>query len=97
MSVGSFFKSVEDGAVKIVTFIVKQMTFAEDVLGAKTGSVKANVVITAVESVLTSLGVPLGSVQTELKAVVDALTALLNKAGVFTTTGGTQPPAAPTA
>ncbi|HXP82552.1 MAG TPA: hypothetical protein VN976_21820 [Verrucomicrobiae bacterium] len=84
MSIGTFFKSVEDGAVKIVTFVVKQMTFAEEVLGAGTGSAKANIVITAVEKALEAMGVPLGTVQTELKAVVDAVTALLNKAGIFT-------------
>lgn len=94
MSIGSFFKSLEDGAVKIVTFVVKQMTFAEDVLGSNTGSAKANIVISAVESALAAMGVPLGTVQAELKAVVDALTALLNKAGVFPPS--TKPPA-PTA
>lgn len=83
MSITSFFKSVEDGALKIVSFIVKQMTFAEDVLGSNTGSAKANIVIGAVESTLAAMGVPLGTVQKELKAVVDALVALLNKAGIF--------------
>lgn len=92
MSIGSFFKSVEDGAIKIVTFAVKQMTAAETLLGAGTGNAKANIVITAVETALQAMGVPLGTVQSELKAVVDALTALLNKAGVFPTTPA--PPAA---
>ena len=83
MSIGNFFKSVEDGAEKVLVFVVKQMTAAETLLGAGTGSVKANIVITAVESALQAMGVPLGTVKDELKAVVDALTALLNKAGVF--------------
>lgn len=91
MSITSFFKSVEDAAEKVATFVVKEMTAAETLLGAKTGSAKANIVISAVESALQAMGVPLGTVQAELKAVVDALTALLNKAGIFTTT----PPAAP--
>jgi hypothetical protein len=90
MSVKTFFTSVEDAAVKVVTFITKEMTFAEEVLGAGTGSAKANIVISAVESALQAMGVPLGSVETELKAVVDALTTLLNKTGVF------NKPAAPT-
>lgn len=83
MSIGSIFKSVEEGALKIVSFVVKQMTFAEELLGAGTGSIKANIVIKAVESALEAMGVPLGAVEAELKAVVDALTALLNKAGIF--------------
>jgi len=91
MSFGSFFKSVEDAATKVVTFLVKQMTFAEDLLGANTGSAKANLVIGVVEQALTALGVPVGTVQTELKAVVDALVNLFNKAGIFT------PPTPPTA
>jgi hypothetical protein len=91
MSITSFFKSVEDAAVKVATFAVKEMAAAETLLGAKTGSSKANIVITAVESALSAMGVPVGTVQSELKAVVDALTALFNKAGIFTTT----PPAAP--
>ena len=62
MSIGSFFKSVEDGAVKVLTFIVKQMTASETLLGAGTGSVKANIVITAVETPLAGMGVPLGTV-----------------------------------
>ena len=83
MSVSTFFKSLEDGAVKVVSFVVKEMTFAEELLGAGTGSAKANIVIASVESALQAMGVPINTVQNELKAVVDALTALLNKVGIF--------------
>ena len=83
MSVSSVFKSLEDGAVKVVSFVVKQMTFAEEVLGAGTGSAKANVVITVVEGVLTGLGVPVNTAEAELKAVVDALTAFMTKVGLL--------------
>jgi 6-phosphogluconolactonase/glucosamine-6-phosphate isomerase/deaminase len=92
MSIKTFFASVEDGAVKVVSFVVKEMTAAETLLGAGTGSAKANIVITAVESALSAMGVPIGTVQSELKAVVDAITALMNKAGIFSK--GTTPPAA---
>lgn len=90
MSISTFFTSVENGAEKVLVFVVKQMTAAETLLGAGTGSVKANIVITAVEKALEAMGVPLGTVEAELKAVVDALTALLNKAGMFP-----KPPATP--
>jgi hypothetical protein len=83
MSIGTFFKSLEDGAVKVVGFIIKEMTNAENLLGAKTGNAKLNIVITAVESALAIFGVPVGSVQAELKAVVDALVVLFNKSGIF--------------
>jgi hypothetical protein len=92
MSIGTFFKSVEEGAGKIATFIVKEMTAAESILGAKTGSAKANIVISAVEAALAAMGVSVGTAQAELKAVADALTALFNKIGLFTTS--TTPPAA---
>ncbi len=82
-AIGTFFKDAETGAVKIVTFLVKQMTFAEEVLGAGTGSLKANLVITATEAVLSGLGVPVNTAETELKTVVDALTAFLTKAGIL--------------
>ena len=86
MSITAFFKSAEDGAVKVITFAIKEMTAAEALLGAGTGNAKANVVVTAIETALTAMGVPVGTVQGELKTVVDALTALLNKAGVFPVT-----------
>ena len=92
MSITSFFKSAEEAAAKVATFIVKEMTAAENLLGAKTGSAKANIVITAVEAALAAMGVSVGTAQAELKAVADALTALFNKIGLFTS--GSTPPAA---
>jgi|KBSMisStaDraftv2_1062788.scaffolds.fasta_scaffold07460_11 hypothetical protein len=83
MSIGSFFKSAEQGVEKVVGFIVKEMTAAENLLGAKTGSVKANIVITAVEGALAAMGVEASSAQKELQLVLDALTALFNKLGLF--------------
>jgi len=62
---------------------VKEMTAAENLLGAKTGSVKANIVITAVEGALAAMGVEASSAQKELQLVLDALTALFNKLGLF--------------
>lgn len=97
MSMGTFFKSLEDGASKIVRFIVKEMTAAESALGAKTGSAKANMVISAVEAALEMLGIPVGTAEAELKAVTDALVALFNKIGLFTTTTPPTPPAVPAA
>jgi hypothetical protein len=86
LSISSFFKSLEEGAAKVAGFIVREMAAAENLLGAKTGSQKANIVITAVEEALSIMGVPVGTAQTELKAVTDALVALFNKIGIFTTT-----------
>lgn len=94
MSITSFFKSAEDGAEKVAGFVIKEMTAAENLLGAKTGSVKANIVITAVEAALSAMGVSVGTAQTELKAVTDALTAFFNKVGLFTTTTPPTPPSA---
>lgn len=88
MSISTFFKSVEDGAEKVATFVVKEMTAAENLLGAKTGSIKANIVITAVEGALAAMGISVGTAQAELKTVTDALVALFNKIGLFTTTPG---------
>jgi hypothetical protein len=92
MSIVTFFKSAEDGAEKVATFVVKEMTAAENLLGANTGSVKENIVITGVESALTSMGVPIGTASAELKAVTGALTALFNKLELFSS--GKTPPAA---
>lgn len=91
MSITSFFKSAEDGAEKVAGFIIKEMTAAENLLGAKTGSTKANIVITAVEGALAAMGVSTGTAQTELQAVIDALVALFKKLGLFTSS---TPPAA---
>ena len=88
MSISTFFKSVEDGAEKVATFVVKEMTAAENLLGAKTGSIKANIVITAVEGALAAMGISVGTAQAELKTVTDALVALFNKIGLFTPTPG---------
>ena len=93
MSVSSFFSDIESAAGKVASFIVKEMTAAETLLGAGTGNAKLNIVVTAVESALGVLGVNVGSVQTELKAVVNALVTLFNKAGVFPAPPPT-PPAA---
>lgn len=83
MSITSFFKSAADGAEKVASFIIKEMTAAENLLGAKTGSTKANIVITAVEGALAAMGVSANSAEKELQLVLDALTALFNKLGLF--------------
>ena len=90
MGITTWFKSAEDGAEKVANFVIKEMTAAENLLGAKTGNAKANLVITAVEGALSVMGISAGTAQKELQAVLDALTALFNKIGLFTTT----PPAA---
>ena len=86
MSITSFFKSAEDAAEKVAAFAIKEMNAAETILGAQTGSAKANVVITATETALAAMGIPVGTAQTELKTVVDALTAFFNKVGIFPVT-----------
>lgn len=92
MSITSFFKSAEDGAEKVAGFIIKEMTAAENLLGAKTGSTKANIVITAVEGALAAMGVSTDAAEKELQAVLKALTELFNKLGLFQTSS--TPPAA---
>lgn len=84
MSITSFFKSAEEGAVKVATFIMKEMANVETVLGGGTGNAKANIAITAVEGMLAAMGVPVGTVQTEVKAVNDAMAALMKKLGLLT-------------
>ena len=93
MSISGFFSDFKTAATKVVTFIVHQMTFAEELLGSNTGNEKLNLVIKAVEGALAILGVDTSKVQEELKAVVDALVALFNKAGIFP--ANTQPPTTP--
>lgn len=93
MSVTTFLKDAESGAEKVAAFVVKQMTAAEDLLAAHTGSAKANIVITAVEGALTELGLPVTAAQSEVKTVLSALTALFNKLGLFTTSSSTPPTA----
>jgi hypothetical protein len=92
MSVTGFFSDVESAAGKVGTFIIKEMTAAETLLGAKTGNAKLNLVVTATETALGVLGIDTTKVQSELQAVVTALVNLFNKAGIFTTS--TTPPAA---
>lgn len=92
MSITSFFKTAEEGAEKVAGFVIKEMTAAENLLGAKTGSLKANLVITAVESAMGVLGVNIGSASAELADVLKALTTFFNKVGLFTTSGSTTPP-----
>jgi len=95
MSVSSFFVSVEDAATKVAAFIVKEATAAETLLGAKTGSAKLNIVITAVSAALSVVGINAATVQSELTSVVNALIALFNKAGIFPSSGSA--PSAPPA
>jgi hypothetical protein len=83
MSISSFLGDVESAATKVVTFIAKEMAAAEALLGAKTGSAKLNLVVSAVESALKVLGVDVSKFEGELQAVVNALVALFNKAGIF--------------
>lgn len=92
MKIGAFFKDIEDEGVKILTFVAKQMIFVEEILGAGTGNAKANFVITAVESVLSQMGVPVGTVQAEMKGVVDALEVLMTKLGVLPPHSASTPP-----
>ena len=95
MSVSGFFSDVESAAGKVGTFIIKEMTAAETLLGANTGNAKLNLVVTATETALGVLGIDTSKVKTELQTVVTALVALFNKAGIFTTTTSSAPTTTP--
>lgn len=94
MNISNFFKSAEDGAEKVAGFIIKEMTAAENLLGAKTGSAKANIVIKAVEGALAVMGVSTDTATAELQAVLDAVSALFKKLGLFPTSDPPAPPPA---
>lgn len=80
----SFLATLEGDISKVGGFIVKEIEAAENLLGAKTGNQKLNLVVTAVETGLSSLGINVGAVTPELTLVVNALVGLMNKAGIMT-------------
>lgn len=81
----SFLTTLEGDISKVGGFIVKEIEAAENLLGAKTGNQKLNLVVTAVEVGLKTLGIDVSSTTAELQAVINALVALMNKAGIMTT------------
>lgn len=79
----SFLSTIESAESKVVGFVAKEILAAESLLGAKTGSAKLNLVVTAVEAGLSAVGINVKDMGQEIIAVVNALVAVFNKAGIL--------------
>ena len=85
----SLLEKIEGVAEKVGTFIVREIQSAETLLGAKTGNQKLNLVVTAVETGLSSLGINVAGYTADLTLAVNALVAFLNKIGALPASTGT--------
>jgi hypothetical protein len=79
--------TIEDDASKVFTFVGKEIIAAENLLGAKTGNAKLNLVVTAAEAGLSAVGINVSNATAEVKALINSMVSLFNASGIFTTSG----------